>query len=134
MNDSVTLTCRFEAGNPVVIVWMKDGVPLDEGGGSTLPEGGFGYNSTLIIDPVEFSNCGNYSCSVGNVSSPPAELGVYREFSLSVLSSYLITLPPLPPFLPPSLPPFLPASTPSLQSWPTPQTKTQRHPLEQSVS
>ena len=115
MNDPVTLTCRFEAGNPVVIVWMKDGVPLDEGGGCTLPEGGFGYNSTLIIDSVDFSNCGNYTCSVGNVSSPPAELGVYREFSLSVLSSYLITLPP-------SLPPSLPASTPSLQSWPTPQT------------
>ena len=118
VNDSVTLTCRFEAGNPEEIVWMKDGVPLSEGG-PNVAEGGFGYSSTLIIARVEFSNCGNYTCSMRNVTSPPAELGVYREFSLSVLSSYLIALPP-----------FLH----SLQSWPAPQTKTQRHPLEQLVS
>ena len=133
VNDSVVLTCRFIAGNPVNITWMKDGVQLSEGG-PTVAEEGFGRRSTLSIDRVEFSNCGNYTCSVGDVTSPPAELGVYREFSLSVLSSYLITLPPCLPPLPPSLPPFLLSSTPSLQSWPAPQTRTQCHPLEQLVS
>ncbi|CAI8027895.1 Protein sidekick-2, partial [Geodia barretti] len=82
VNNSVTLTCWFIAGNPVEIVWMKDGVPLSEGG-PNVDEGEFVYRSTLSIAHVEFSNCGNYTCSMRNVTSPPAELGVYQLASTS---------------------------------------------------
>ena len=84
LNDSVTLTCVFEAGyGDMSIVWMKDGTDLSTGIIPTTSSlaTGFSYRSTLTIDRVAFSDCGTYVCSMGGVMTS-AELSVFGELVL----------------------------------------------------
>ena len=82
VGDNVTFTCLFRAGNPEPVRWMRDGQLVNGDSDVSVnddPEGDFGTRSTLSVNSVDFTDCGNYTCSMGDTTSNPAELGVYRE-------------------------------------------------------
>ncbi|XP_028969097.1 Down syndrome cell adhesion molecule-like protein Dscam2 [Galendromus occidentalis] len=64
-----TVTCAIvEGDSPIVISWQKDGRPLiGYKGVQTLPLSDF--VSTLIIENVERSHSGNYTCTATNIAA-----------------------------------------------------------------
>ena len=78
VGGDVTFTCLFRSGNPETVRWMRDG-QLVNGDSDVSVNENFGTRSTLSVNSVNFTDCGNYTCSMGDNTSNPAELGVYRE-------------------------------------------------------
>ena len=101
LNSSVNLTCVFKAGYDIsgMVQWRRGDENVTDGA-STVVTGNMTYTSTLVIESVTFGDCGSYTCSVGVVSSPPAELGVYGEVFPLHLPIYLASLPSLTHSLP----------------------------------
>ena len=61
VNDTLLLACVVSGSEPISYQWLKDGVPLQDGGRVS------GSNdSMLMVEPVEGDDFGGYQCNASN--------------------------------------------------------------------
>ena len=92
VNGTLLLTCNVSGSEPISYQWLKDGVPLQDGGRVSGSN-----NSMLMVEPVEGNDFGEYQCNTRNevdqvLSDAAMVAGEYLAMTCCDIIEYLSCL------------------------------------------